>query len=622
MTCRKAAMKAPLLLCALAIPAAAAAQAQGDPIAERVGPNASQAAPEFQEPAEFPQSQVPDSSPTNVSGDVLLGDVMVADNGDPAGFALRDWINEPGQLALALKAGDAMDAAWIRQQFQANGMLSGRIPLDQIATLVQTINRAFVANGFINSGVLIAGAPPEDGGTLQLRLVSGRLLANGFPGLAVTWADDRRSGLDEAFIARRMSAAEGVPLNVIAIEEQFRLLAEDPNIRTVNADLRPGSDPGEAQLILTIEPENAFDLYVSTANSRSPSIGGERYSLGASMRNALTSGDFLSVEGGLTGGLPDLVAGYQVPVGGPNTFLRARGGFNKAAVIDPELLALNIKARDWHIEGGVSHNLVHRPLMPDGDGWRAARTITLGLTMTHRQSNTELLGQPFSFSPGSVDGRTEYTAVRLTADLVQRGMNEVFALSAIATQGLDGTQSVLPGLLSPDPDFRSIRGQFNYARRLTEGGLQLRVRLVGQFADGIIYSGERFAAGGVETVRGYRETLILADTGVVGSMELAQNFTLSPNRNMRSSFDWGAFSASAFVDGAYVGNREGSPVAADHLASVGLGLSWVPSPAISTRISYAISLNEVAAPGSRDLQDRGVHFRVTIRPLLLLGLQD
>ena len=51
---------------------------------------------------------------------------------------------------------------------------------------------------------------------------------------------------------------------------------------------------------------------------------------------------------------------------------------------------------------------------------------------------------------------------------------------------------------------------------------ELRARLSGQWADGVLYSGERFSAGGETTVRGYRETLLLTDEGVIGSIEIAR----------------------------------------------------------------------------------------------------
>jgi hemolysin activation/secretion protein len=141
--------------------------------------------------------------------------------------------------------------------------------------------------------------------------------------------------------------------------------------------------------------------------------------------------------------------------------------------------------------------------------------------------------------------------------------------------------------------------------------------LAGQTADGILFSGERIAAGGEYTVRGYRESLILADTGVTGSAELAKSFSLSGRRGTATAVDWGAFSASVFADGAVLRNVEGSQPVPKEIASVGASLSWIPSEAISARVTFARALVDAPIVGTRDLQDRGFHFRITIRPFAM-----
>ena len=247
----------------------------------------------------------------------------------------------------------------------------------------------------------------------------------------------------------------------------------------------------------------------------------------------------------------------------------------------------------------------------------AARSLTLGFRVGHRETETFLLGQPFSFSPGSVDGRSRLTVLRLTADFVERGISKVTALSLTITQALSGTRSTIPGVASPDPKFRSYLAQLSHARRLTSGGLELRLRLTGQWADGLLYSGERLSVGGEYTVRGYRETLALVDTGAVGSVEIAQPFSLSRKGRDAKGTDWGAFLISAFADGAVLKNRRDPQPVPDRLGSVGASLAWVPSEAITARITYARALVDAVPVGTRDLQDRGFQFRLTVRPFLL-----
>ena len=155
----------------------------------------------------------------------------------------------------------------------------------------------------------------------------------------------------------------------------------------------------------------------------------------------LAAGGLVTAEAGVTGGHGDGSLAYQAPLASPSTLVTLRGGYDAAAVVDPVLRPLGIRSRDWLVEGGLGWRPFDIPLAPaaEGGGLRDARSLTLGLRLGHREQRTWLLGQRFSFSPGSVDGLSRYTALRLTADYVQRGVTQVLAVSAVGSQGLGGT---------------------------------------------------------------------------------------------------------------------------------------------------------------------------------------
>ncbi|MET0271068.1 MAG: ShlB/FhaC/HecB family hemolysin secretion/activation protein, partial [Sphingomonas sp.] len=516
-----------------------------------------------------------------------------------------------------------LDAAWVRRQFAVNGLLAGDASVDRVLALVQLLNRSFLTAGFVNSGLIVPPQPDVAGGVLELRLVYGRLVpaTPGGPAVAVAWRDGKRRGLTEAFVRHRMPSTRDRPLSAIAIERDFRLLAEDAAIRTVNADLRPGVRPGEASLLLSIIPQDPVDLYVSFANSRSPSVGGERGAVGGSARNLLSAGDLITGEYGMTDGLKDATLAYSTPFLDPATYLSLRGSLNDASVIDEPLLPLDIRSRDRAAEIGLSRRLVNTPLTPSADsGWKAARTFTIGASVGYRRSKSFLFGEPFSFSPGSVDGRASYHVARLNADYISRSVDQVFAGSLTLNAGLDGTRSNVAGVPNPKRHFVSVLAQVNFARRLSRRGLELRSRLTGQIADSVLYAGERLSTGGDGSVRGYRENLLLTDEGAIGSIELSRPFSLSRGRRRADGIDWGAFAVTAFVDGAYVNNVRSVDPARKWLVSIGPALTWQPTDAIVARASYGVALRAVRQTGSRDIQDDGIHVRVTVYPLRLLGI--
>ena len=620
---------APLLM------AAASVQAQPDIPPEipreRTGPEASpDMAPPFADPVEAPASAaVPAAPPAPVLqpvlADVSVREIQVASEAEdrltppPAGWT------PPGDPAAGLRLEhepeEALDSDWVDRQFELNLAPSGEMPLERALALVQLINRAYLTAGFVSSGVTVPEQTALDEGVLELRLVIGRLASpdSDSPGVVVEWVDGRSAGLGRSYVRNRFPSAADQPLSAFAIERDFRLLAQDPYIRRIDTELRPGERPGEAVLHVLVEPAERFDVYLSAANDRSPSVGGERAAIGGYVRSLFGSGDIISAELGTSEGGEDAQLAYAAPILTPRTTLSLRASRNDAAVVDRPLVPLDIRTRDRSYQAGLSHRVVAQPLAPGSEPgrWSPSRSLVLGLLLAHREQRSFLLGEPFSFAPGSVDGRTEYTAVRLTGDYLARNVRQVFGVALTATMGLGGTRSEDPDVPSPSRNFKSLLVQINYARRLTEAGLELRGRVAGQVADSILYSGERLSIGGESSVRGYRESLFLADQGVIASVELSQPFSLSGRGRSASGFDWGAFSASVFVDGAAFRNVDAPQPAVRSVAGAGVSLSWVPSEAVSARISYGLDLREVPIGGTRDIQDRGIHFRLVLRPLWL-----
>ena len=621
------------LFVALAAPAAPlAAQVQQDQAGtgQRSGPEAAPPTlPGFPRGDELRPSLTPPVAepgfPLQPEGNGLIRTVRITAEGDGREavppLAWQPPADRSGGLALRHSRGQPLDSAWVESQF-AHAIGEGA-PISTAVALTQLINRAFVTAGFVNSGLLVRPESSAVNGILELRLIYGRLAtADGADPVTVEWAGGQSAGLDENYVRRRFPSALSQPLSALDVERDFRLLAEDPFIATVTADLRPGERAGEARLHLLVQPEERVDVYVGAANDRSPSVGGERVYAGGLVRSLFAAGDVLSAEAGLTEGVEDATIGYSLPFFDPRTTLSVRGSWNDAAVIDRPLIPLDIRAEDRSAQAGLTHRFLSRPLMPrpETGGWSPSQTLAAGVQFFWREQKSFLLGQPFSFAPGSVDGRAEYYALRLTGDYLMRSVNQVLAVSLTASLGLDGTRSNIPSVPNPDRNFKVLLAQLNYARRLNPGGLEVRARLTGQLADSVLYSGERISIGGESSVRGYRENLFLADQALIGSFELAQPFTLSAGRPQ--SFDWGAFTVSAFVDGAIFSNVDVANPFKTEVASLGASLAWNPSDAIVARLTYGHALIDVplsSGPNARrDLQDRGFQFRIVIHPLRLL----
>jgi hemolysin activation/secretion protein len=546
-------------------------------------------------------------------------------------------------LRLDTPVGRVMDADWVRRQFALNGLVGAPTTSDRVVALVLLINQAFAQSGYLNSGLRFGAQawPAADGG-LDLWLVKGAVVHAGRGRAAtIVWAPPHRRhglakalavvedtggkpgahGLRDSFVRDRMPSAEAAPLNAKDVERDFRLLSDDPGLRAVNADLAPGAEPGEAHLTVTVGPAPRVDVYAMAASSRSPSIGGTRYSGGAIIRNALLSGDLLTIDGGETDGLADGFVDYATPFLWPSASLGVRALTDDAAVLAQPVRALAIRSTETNVEVRLLQRLIETPLTPRSEGgWTDAQTLTVGLRFAHDHGFSTLLGQAFSLAPGAVDGVTDYDVLRAGVDYLRRGERQVIALSVTGSFGLVGTASQLPGVVTPDPHFKVILAQMNYARRLTAGGLEFRGRLDAQQASGPLYAPEQFAAGGMDTVRGFRDNLLLADSGVRGSLELDCPLALGHPICSGRTNSWKSVRLALFTDGAYVRDRAGVQPKPLGIASAGFGLGWTPVPGLEANVSYAPARSHAPQPGPQDLQDEGVQFAVTVHPLSLAGL--
>ncbi len=198
---------------------------------------------------------------------VTFGDVVVhaESHGRPARARGR-WQAPAAELGLDVEPRQAMDAAWVRRQFTLNHLVGTATTPDRIVALVLMINQAFARFGYINSGVVFARQDWSVSRTLELRLIAGGLKRgpDGRPAVSVSWARGA-VGLSPSFILRRLPSATRTPLNVIDLEHDFRLLADDPALQTINAQLTPGAEAGEATLALTVPPLPWVAVYAGVA---------------------------------------------------------------------------------------------------------------------------------------------------------------------------------------------------------------------------------------------------------------------------------------------------------------------------------------------------------------------
>jgi hemolysin activation/secretion protein len=455
--------------------------------------------------------------------------------------------------------------------------------------LRRALTLLYIQRGYINSGVTIPDQNVESG-VLTLRAVEGR----------VTEIDV--SGTDNfapEFFRSRLERGLTAPFKVSELEQQQQILLQDPLVRRLNLELLPGLVPGEAKLHADVQEASPFSVTAQIANNQSPSVGEIRGQIQGSVANILGVGDILAAQYGRSQGINDGSIAYSLPIASDDTRVSLRYDINGTVVVTPALAPLNVTSRYDNIAIGIS-----RPMYRT-----AEQNFTLGANLERRRAQTFLLGEPFSFTAGSSDGKTNVTALRLYQDWLDRDAEHAFAARSTLSFGLHAFGATVTQV-SPTGKFFSWLGQAQYVRRVYQNW-EAVIRSNLQLANRALFPIEQYALGGVDSVRGYRQYLTLTDDAFFASGELRIPIANIRVPYLADSEEAGRLQLVPFYDfgrGWNIGRPTPYP---PDISGAGLGLRWNVGSGLLAEVYYARPLRHVRVGTA--LLDRGIYFRLTTK---------
>ena len=152
----------------------------------------------------------------------------------------------------------------------------------------------------------------------------------------------------------------------------------------------------------------------------------------------------------------------------------------------------------------------------------------------------------------------------------------------------------------PDSQFLAWRGQLQYVRLLApRHGWWCDRRCSWRYGE--LLPIEQFGIGDSDTVGGYRQDSVLADSGIFGSAELWYPI-------LRTADKKGVLQVTPFVDFGKVWTNSGrrATLEADTLLSAGLGLRWQYGERLNDRGGGGIPSIDLKS-SDRSLQERGLY---------------
>ena len=453
---------------------------------------------------------------------------------------------------------------------------------EDLVCLRSRITKLYLEQGYVTSGAFLANNQDLSNGIVTIQVVEGEL-----EDIVITGLDR----LQQSYLRSRLELAAQKPLNKNDLETGLQLLVLNPLFETVDAELTAGQKTGSNVLLINVKQARSFSAGIGVDNYRAPSIGEFQGSVNLAHNNLLGFGDRLSAEYGFTEGLDIYNAGYTIPWNAYDGTIGFSYNNSNSGIIEEQFRALDIKSETETYAVNLRQPLTRSP--------NQEFTLSLGLDISRRR--TFLEGEPYSFSVGVEDGKSNTTVLRFSQDWVKRDAQSVLAGRSQFNLGIDAFDATINNT-GTDGQFLIWQGQFQWVEQLSPRVL-LIARVGGQFTADSLLSLEKFSLGGVSTVRGYEENQLVTDSGVLGTVELRIPVTKNPN----------ILNLNPFIEfGTGWNNDEPNPEEPT-IASVGLGMDLAIGGGLMFNADYGIPLIDVENEGN-SLQENGFHVSLKYQP--------
>ena len=467
-----------------------------------------------------------------------------------------------------------------------------KVSIEELEGVRKTISKHYFDQRYVNSGAVI---DEQDlaAGVLKIRIVEGRL--NDVNVM------NKGGWLRTDYLDKRIHREVGKPLNLDDLKLALELIRRDDKIRKINTALVPTDQLGESNLDMIVTENKVFDAGVGVSNRRPPSVGAEEAEVFLGTKNLTSLGDALRANYTFTQeGMEEVDFGdagnysvfYSLPLTRWDTTLELGLTQSDYAILEEPFDALDIES-DTRMYTVARRQPIYRDFQHE---------FSVTLKGEHRRSEVLVSGERFSISPGSVDGQTRITALRISPEYVYRSQERVIAARTTLSFGLDELDPIMTS--DYDRKYLTWLTQASWVESVSSNDMLFIVKLFHQYTDQSVVSMEQFSLGGMNTIRGYRENQLIRDNAVVISPEL--RIPVYKDRYGKALvylipfFDYG------------VGWNTDGPRGRETIYSAGLGVTYNPTDYVNMAVYWGHAFEDFDIPNDDDLQDYGIHFQLRI----------
>lgn len=454
------------------------------------------------------------------------------------------------------------------------------VSLEDIKKVVDGITRCYVLGDYTTSRAYLPPQTIEDG-ILKIGLIEGTVGK-------VTVEDNVHTRT--TYITSRVPIQEGSVVQLGKLQKDV-IKFNNLNTAKLKIELYAGENQGETDIVLKTEEPFPFKVSVMTDNAGRESTGKNRVGAMVTYDSVLGLRDKLTLGGYLGKGTRIGFADYNIPISKYGTRFGVSVSANNIDVVKGPMRAWGIGGKSQVYSAYLTHPIVNNPDF----------NLNSYTSANIKHSSTDITGvkilenDTFSVTQG-------FTARKDT----KRGIWYTGHFGSAGFKAFSGDDEFLKyeGNLTRLHDFgHGILGEF---------------RIAGQYSpDKNLPWMEQFQLGGISTVRGYSEALLLGKSGYFASAEILTPLPFLPRKIGSERLGYirprDMIKGAVFMDNGMVfPYKYGEAVdSGDFLMSWGVGLRMQLSQNLGARFYWGFGLNNRY---EYDQQAGRFHFEITCTP--------
>ena len=433
---------------------------------------------------------------------------------------------------------------------------------EDINNFINILNEQYLKKGIITARAFVKEGS-LNGGVLQIELMEAHIGELEIDGLKYN---------REWFIRSQMSHKDGDIFSLVDLQKDLKTFNKNSRSIKMRAELKPGKEYGTTDIKLVADESFPYHLSTSFDNFGRDTTGEHRGGILASADSLLGFQDRLAVAFNLARSSFNPYIDYSVPVNRHGTRAGVSYMYGKSKVTSGEYKDFDLISKTTTISAYVTH-----PLIDTSKG-----KLNISTSINEKFSTAEIAGMRYS------NYRDYSVAVGLGGNY--NFEKSVFYGSTYVTRG-----TINDKIRHDHENFTKFNADGYYVHYLP-WGIVGTFKAGGQYSPDNIAYVEQYQIGGISSVRGYSEGVVMAPSSYYASAEMLfpipflpetidVPFTDGKSYRLRDSVKF-----ASFIDHGVIFPHKGKINRTDVLFSYGFGLRAAVNKYVSTRFYVGFPL--------------------------------